>query len=762
MATTPSSLLDITPQTTPASSAPIQSSSAPSANTLAEMSALGMGSSSNNTNSTSSSILGQTVGVPNTSYASPVNTVAQQNGQSYVDANGVTIPAAQTTPTSQSNYTLNGVTYNAQGEVVSGSNNGTVQASTQNTQPANNGVLATGTQTYKLGDGSIYDSNGNLISQSGQNITSSGGDNISAGSPDTTTNSSSLGQSPGDSEILQSLNDSYTNEQNLFANLQQYATVPASEQQLQSQVASDQAKVQGLQYQAEGLYNPGNQTIAAHFLTGQAQNQMVSAQLQSTIDQASLAYAQGNRQFAFNSASTIYNASRNNLADMISIYQATAPKNVSTNYNPLTGAVNTTMINPLTGETYEVDNGNIGASQPIQNVSSQVNPLTGQLTIVGTDATGQPVTYSMNSNGQITGNSLQGSSSSSTQSGTPGSLVSPNINPQAVVGGYDLTSYAGASSATGSYGSTVNGIYQNMPSISNSQDAQSYISSIAPNSPITGQMVMNAAQQYGVNPQVMMAVMQEESSMGTAGMATSTFNPGNVGNNSDSGKSTNWGSWQAGVNAVAHNLSERQINPVQTASTGSNISGASSPQQVIQQVVASLPPTISQAVNYLPDGTPYIDGNLVNPSLATAAETQGQAVGIKYIDPNSASKLQTITTTQADLADFKTKADASLSSVGWGAQYLNWAGLALGNLGGSTTLNDFQSYRTSAISALESLASGAGSGFRITQGELNTAIDNVPTTTDTKAQADEKITALNTQMNNWIATIYPGWIPPTS
>ena len=522
--------------------------------------------------------------------SNPVNAFPVSSGVT-LDQGKIATPATQpqTNPNIGKTYTINGTTYDVQGNVVSGApaqNQNQMQAASQDTQMAqspfnssgsnSSGVPPVGTQTYKTGDGSVYDSNQNLVSQPGQNVTTNPGPNISAQTPSNTTNSTSLGQAPGNNSILGSLNNAYANEQNMFANLSQYSTVPPAEQEMQSQVAQDAAQVKGLQLQEQGLYNPGGQTIAMPFLSGQAQNQMVSAQLKQTIDQANLAYAQGNRQFAFNSASTIYNASRNNLVDMVSIYQASAPKNISTNYNPLTGAVNTTMINPLTGETYVVDNGNIGASTPLQNVTTQVNPLNGQLTTTGTNAAGKPVSYSMDSNGVITSTSGTGNP------GPTNSLVSSNINPQAVVGGYDLTSYAGAGSATGNYGPTVNGIYNNMGQINNAQDAQSYINSVSKSSPITGDMVMNASAQYGVDPKVMMSVMQAESSMGTKGMATSTFNPGNVGNNSDSGKKTNWGSWQGGVNAVAQNLSKRQVSGA--SNQGTMVANGSSPQQVIQQV----------------------------------------------------------------------------------------------------------------------------------------------------------------------------------
>jgi hypothetical protein len=242
-------------------------------------------------------------------------------------------------------------------------------------------------------------------------------------------------------------------------------------------------------------------------------------------------------------------------------------------------------------------------------------------------------------------------------------------------------------------------------------------------------------------------------------MATKTFNPGNVGNNSDSGKSTNWGSWQNGVNAVAQNLSKRQVN-ASSNNVGTMVANGASPQQIIQQVVSSLPQPLQQAVKYLPDGTPYLDGNQITSAQIPMAQNASKA-GIPYINNESSTKLQVITTTQKNLQDFQALADSSLSSAGWGAQYLNYAGLVAGNIGGGTQLNDFNSYRTAAINAIQSLGTGQGSGFRLNQYEINVAIDNLPTATDTKAQADRKIADLSSQMNQWISTIVPGWVSPT-
>lgn len=92
----------------------------------------------------------------------------------------------------------------------------------------------------------------------------------------------------------------------------------------------------------------------------------------------------------------------------------------------------------------------------------------------------------------------------------------------------------------------------------NPANIDAYIQSVAPGSPITSQMVTAASQQYGVPWEVLMAVMQQESSFGTDGLGAKTFNPGNVGN-TDSGNTTNMGDWQAGVDAVAKKIADSEV-----------------------------------------------------------------------------------------------------------------------------------------------------------------------------------------------------------
>ena len=127
------------------------------------------------------------------------------------------------------------------------------------------------------------------------------------------------------------------------------------------------------------------------------------------------------------------------------------------------------------------------------------------------------------------------------------------------ISGYDITSYA----TDPTHEQKVLSIYSSIPVISDEKSAQDAIDNLSPNSPITGAMVMSASEEYGVDPSLMIALMQQDSNLGTQGLAVKTKNAGNVGN-TDSGATVTYDNWGQGVNAVAKWLSNHksQNNPV--------------------------------------------------------------------------------------------------------------------------------------------------------------------------------------------------------
>lgn len=101
-----------------------------------------------------------------------------------------------------------------------------------------------------------------------------------------------------------------------------------------------------------------------------------------------------------------------------------------------------------------------------------------------------------------------------------------------------------------------------MGSMNSIEEIDAYISSEAIGSPVTGQMVASAALTYGVDVRLMLAIMEQDSRFGTAGIAIETLNPGNVGNTGSATRT--YGSWAEGVAAVAEWLNRHRKTGVMT------------------------------------------------------------------------------------------------------------------------------------------------------------------------------------------------------
>lgn len=71
-----------------------------------------------------------------------------------------------------------------------------------------------------------------------------------------------------------------------------------------------------------------------------------------------------------------------------------------------------------------------------------------------------------------------------------------------------------------------------------------------------------------------------------------------------------------------------------------------------------------------------------------------------------------------------------------------------------TDISTFNGYRDTAIKIIQSLAGGAGSGLRLTGGEIATATGNIPTITDNLETAQNKINLLNTFLDTKMSTLF--------
>lgn len=101
-----------------------------------------------------------------------------------------------------------------------------------------------------------------------------------------------------------------------------------------------------------------------------------------------------------------------------------------------------------------------------------------------------------------------------------------------------------------------------MGSMTSAEEIDAYIDSEAIGSPVTGQMVLYSAQVYAVDARLMLAIMEQDSRFGTAGIAIATLNPGNVGNTGSATRT--YSSWSEGVSAVAEWLNRHRKTGMMT------------------------------------------------------------------------------------------------------------------------------------------------------------------------------------------------------
>jgi hypothetical protein len=185
---------------------------------------------------------------------------------------------------------------------------------------------------------------------------------------------------------------------------------------------------------------------------------------------------------------------------------------------------------------------------------------------------------------------------------TPGSMVTGNNQ------GYVATSTGeildmGSYATDKSYTQSLQGILDTIGQLYTSDDITNYIESVSPNSQITAEMIQNASQQYGVSWESILGVLQKASTFGTSNVAKNNNNVGGItytGSNGQQGTArpsgeggyyVRYNNLQEGINAVAANLSKRQV------------------QSAGQQ---------TQQVGYQPTGNVVLDG-LVNQALVNPA-----------------------------------------------------------------------------------------------------------------------------------------------
>ena len=179
----------------------------------------------------------------------------------------------------------------------------------------------------------------------------------------------------------------------------------------------------------------------------------------------------------------------------------------------------------------------------------------------------------------------------------------------AVLGEYDITVYA----TDPLHEQKVMNILSKMGVMDTAEKIDNYIKSKYLSSPVTGEMVMSAASAYLVDTRLLMAMMEQDSSFGTAGLAVRTLNPGNVGND-DSGNIRTYESWQAGVTAVAAWLSRHRGS---TSSVMPDSSTVTTPVTTTTPPIATTTPESATTTPPIATTTPDLSTSTSTPPIST-------------------------------------------------------------------------------------------------------------------------------------------------
>lgn len=515
-------------------------------------------------------------------------------------------------------------------------------------------------------------------------------------------------QDTTNAEIRQKIQENLDRQNQLFANLGNLATVSPEEQALQGKVAQGEADIYALKGQEAGVYNPDQQPIAMPFLTGQAQNKLLSANLQQSVNQARLAYMQGNRQFAFNAAKDIYNASRQNLLDTLQIYTQTAPQNLGTNYNPNTGMLTAITRNPFTGEVQASPVGNIGAQKSFTSTNIATNPMTGELTFIGTMSDGSVVQ-------QPIGSSISGGAAGSATPGT-GNLPQRNNNPLNVT-----------------YGSaTKQWVDQGLATVNPTADGRQFLKF---NSPEAG---FQAASDLLFNSGVYSNLTLDQAMKKWSGNGYGAEVYGQIPGNTKISQIP-----QAQRAGLIQAMATREGYYANTGNSGT----------------AQLPAFIKAALQNA-SGMQYIDMGKLTSAQEPAAQAYSAQLGIPLLTKEDADKIQeveaTFNSTDAMLSSIEnlsSKLITAQSGFGVPGQYLSDK---LGALFRSNT--DAKVYQDTVKSFSSLLTRAAGEKGTLTDQDVNRIINALPTFTDTVQTAQAKLQQLRNLYSATKSGVYQAYL----
>lgn len=169
----------------------------------------------------------------------------------------------------------------------------------------------------------------------------------------------------------------------------------------------------------------------------------------------------------------------------------------------------------------------------------------------------------------------------------------------------------------------------------------------------------------------------------------------------------------------------------------------------------NIPYLVETYTQRLSDGTPYINMSKVAQTQQSAVKLLAAQAGVPTLEDEDVVKARSIDVTSQNLAQMGLVAEKILSA-GLAGRLQGLTQNQLENIAQTNPeISSFQTYRDAAINAIQALAGGSGSGFRLNQSEIEVASSNLPTITDNIETARMKLSIVQSFLGKWKNQLLP-------
>jgi len=159
--------------------------------------------------------------------------------------------------------------------------------------------------------------------------------------------------------------------------------------------------------------------------------------------------------------------------------------------------------------------------------------------------------------------------------------------------------------------------------------------------------------------------------------------------------------------------------------------------------------------DHTPDGYKYIDQSKLEGTQKDAITYLARQAGVPILNGDEVAKVKAIQASELNLGNIQNAALGFLPSDPLSRVVVGPSNKLADFFQTNSDISAFNAWRSAVINNVQALAGGAGSGLRINQAEIDTALKNdLPEITDTAATAQSKIATLKSQLTTWKTVIF--------